>query len=115
MSVVLFKVIDEERKSVLARGKYKLHYPIGEIVEAVTGSLGLFCFTNEDTAELFAISNGCYVIEVSPVDCEVTTTLVIADCRFEVSLDAFYGSSKLCGAVCPLDYSVLARKVKVLT
>jgi len=53
-----YKIIKiPERVSLYAEGKYQLKYPVGSIVSAPEGTLGIMCFSTEEHALKFIVSN----------------------------------------------------------
>lgn len=80
---IAYKVVMKTRESCSACGKYKLKYEKGDIVKAVSGTLGIFVFNCESLAKLFK--------EMFPgkgVLMEVIKVRVIGQARSPVSISS---------------------------
>jgi len=90
----LYKVVHKDRRSLMATGKYCLEYRDGEVVNALSGTLGLMLFGNIDTAKNFASSNfftknDYMIIVVSPLN-DVSEKQSICNFTYEKDLDEYY-------------------------
>jgi len=63
----VYKVVKRaERLSSVVSGKYRLYYPKGEIIEALKGTMGIFCFKTLKDARDFAFDYDI-IIEVEGI------------------------------------------------
>ena len=58
MGQLAWKVLRPDRTSAVARGKYRLEYPVGVRVTPAEGSNWVLAFRNEEAAQLFADTEG---------------------------------------------------------
>ncbi len=92
---ILYKVVRKHsRTSVYAGGKYEKMYNKGDIVKAPVGTVGLFCFNDEDIAMAFAVSNSTYdttcVIKVEAEEESLCKDTICSFLQNEEGLDRFY-------------------------
>ena len=91
-----YRVVDSNRESLFMSGKYSFIYRKGEVISAVPGSVGIFCFKTRKEAQNFLLEfvpHHGKILRVKPLSRGRTPKTI---CQFtkEVSVDAFYGNSE---------------------
>lgn len=93
---VRYRVVDSNRRSLFVSGKYRFIYRKGEVVSAVLGSVGIFCFKTLRGAQVFLskfVPSYGKILRVKPLSKGRTPKTI---CQFtrELSIDAFYENSE---------------------
>ncbi len=113
----VYKIIKmPERVSLYAEGKYQLKYPVGSIVSAPEGTLGIMCFSTKEHALKFVGRRGLLVgttiIEVEGMGGALFPK-EIAWLNLEHHIDKFYKLKKATAK--PPPGTVCFQKVEVLS
>lgn len=92
----LYKIVRRNRTSLFAEGKYNLEYNDGEVVHALSETLGLMSFKTPEDAERFATSNfftkNDYMILLVESLGDVIEGLEVCSFVGEKDLDVYYKS-----------------------
>jgi len=114
---IYYKVVDKNRRSIYARGKYSFVYKKGAIVVAPPWSLGIFCFDTRNNAKNFLIftrrQGKIKRVEARQAD-KVETPDIICIGITEELLDRFYKKGPKLAEYKPPNGTVCFRKIKVL-
>ena len=114
---IYYKVVDKNRRSIYARGKYSFVYKKGAIVVAPPWSLGIFCFVDRiDACNFMGVlpDNPCIKrVEARQAD-KVETPDIICIGITEELLDRFYKKGPKYEEYKPPNGTVCFRKIKVL-
>jgi len=109
------------RTSVYAIGKYQLKYPVGSIVTALKGTLGIMCFSTREYALKFVTRRGLLdgiIIEVEGLGKPLRPRR-IAWLNLESQFDKFYEVRRQCKEYYPptkpAEGTICFQKVKVLS
>lgn len=109
-----YKVVEANHTSCLALGKYKLHYPLGEVVHAPGGTLCIMVFDTWFNASRFAHSMQLILLVVYDSDDINEYTGHISDWFSEIELQRYYNGRYRIDTRPMLLGTVLCRKVKVI-
>lgn len=120
--MVRYKVVTEDRRSVVAGGKYELLYAVGEIVEAPPDTLGIFVFSDFWSAEKFVYGvtrdkGKPMIIKVNSIH-EKTKPKYVSTGIDEKNIDKFYKflnyEVSSCGVNDPIRGTICCEAVEVL-
>lgn len=113
-----YKVVNESRQSVIVEAKeFRLRYPVGEIVFAIKGSIGIMCFDDLDAAtDLAGKHSSNEVIEVIGYNKRIFSFMMPWQDTFSgINMTNWYQDDKFRYGVSLLYNTVLFDSVKVLT
>jgi len=95
---MIYKVVNEFYKSVMAKGIYSLIYNPGEIVVAPPGTLGIMAFEQMRLAIKFAEmcsgSSVCKILSAEPIG-PITKPKMVCIFTGETNLNYYYGKQVL--------------------
>lgn len=119
--MIKWKVVKRNRKSIATSGKYELTYEKGDVVEAVSGTLGIMCFDTKQQAIwlvrwMFHMNrNNTHILKVKPIGCGKRPSLLCCRSENVSNMDMFYSNKSRVQEMMPLGGTICYPKVKVLT
>ena len=117
--MIAYKLVTrKDRRSIFVpkESRYCLTYEKGKVVNAVKGTLGIFCFTEKKTAIRFYSYRGRAFTKILKVigNTPSTPLKVSSRCAGDHLLDAFYSSNAFSFVPCFLANTVCFQSIKVL-
>ncbi len=111
--MIRWKVVTLDRRSVVAMGKYRTGYNVGDRKKALAGTLGFMTFKRKRDAEDWRISDE-KIIRVKTFG-RGKIPEMIAGLGYESDIDNYYlGGNPFAGSICPPTGTICYQELEVL-